>query len=63
MKQPQLRKMLLDEEPYLDRSKFEPGWGWTTWGKWPVSWVDHPERSLSAASVVVCYYARVRVAP
>ena len=48
-----MHRILIDKEPFIERSKFEPGWAWSRWGNWPVWWVDHPERSLSEPSVAV----------
>ncbi len=48
-----MRRVLADKEPFMDKSKFEPGWAWGRWGDWPVWWIDHPERTQSAPSVAL----------
>lgn len=47
-----LQRILIDAEPFIEKSKFAPGMAWSKWGNWPAVWVDHPERSLSVPSVV-----------
>lgn len=48
-----MKRVISDREPFVDPSKFQPGWGWNQWGCWPAAWVDHPDRSLTDPSVAV----------
>jgi hypothetical protein len=48
-------RVLIDQEPFVDLSAYQNGqplgWHWAELGRWPASWVDHPQRPQGTPSV------------